>query len=53
VAAVLEAGFELLPSFAAPHYSVVLPAYDGSSAQLLLEVLGEPRRNPYHVGRSR
>lgn len=51
VGTVVDAGFELLPSFAAPHYSIVLPTYDEPSAQLLLEVLGEPRRNPYYVGR--
>lgn len=41
----LDAGFELLATFAAPHYRIVLPAYDG------LQVLGEVKRNPHFVGR--
>ncbi|HEU5085129.1 MAG TPA: hypothetical protein VFU14_17440 [Acidimicrobiales bacterium] len=50
-ASLVGGGFGLLPSFAAPHYSVVLPAYDGAHAQRLLEVLGEVKRNPHFVGR--
>jgi hypothetical protein len=51
VGSVIDAGFGLLPSFAAPHYSVVLPAYDEAHARRLLEVLGEVKRNPHFVGR--
>lgn len=49
--ALVAAGFELLPTFAAPHFSVVLPAYYEASAEHLLDVLGEVQRNPYYVGR--
>lgn len=47
----VETGFVLLPTFAPPHYSVVLPAYDGTSAERLLEALGDVQRNPYFDGR--
>lgn len=50
-ASVVEAGFGLLPSFAAPHYSVVLPAYDEVDIRRLLEVLGPVKSNPHFVGR--
>jgi hypothetical protein len=50
VADVLAGGFELLPTFVAPHYSVLLPSYDGRSAQRLLDVLGEMKPNPFYVG---
>ena len=43
--------FNLLPTFAAPHYSVLLPSCDEGSAQRSLDVLGEMRRNPFYVGR--
>lgn len=49
----LEAGFELLPTFAAPHVSVVLPSYTEDVAQRLLDVFGEVRINPEHVRRER
>lgn len=45
------AGFGLVPTFAAPHYSVRLPIYTEEQAQLLIETLGEVIRNPYHVRR--
>lgn len=51
VSDLLAADFNLLPTFAAPHYSVLLPSYDESSAQRLLDLLGEMRRNPFYVGR--
>jgi hypothetical protein len=51
VSELLAAGFQLLPTFRAPHYSVVLPAYGEESARRLLDVLGEVKRNPYYVGR--
>ncbi|MGQ0623727.1 MAG: hypothetical protein ACT4PP_03590 [Sporichthyaceae bacterium] len=51
--ALLDAGFALLPSFLAPHYSIVLPAYSESVARRLIEVLGEVHPNPYYVGRRR
>lgn len=48
----IEADFDLIATFAPPHYSVVLPAYDVEIAQRLLEVLGEVRHNPHHLRRS-
>jgi hypothetical protein len=51
VSSLLDAGFALLATFAAPHYSVVPPAYDEASVRHLLEVLGEVKRYPHFVGR--
>lgn len=47
----IDAGFELLPTFAPPHVSVVLGAYDEATAELLIDALGDVHRNPYYVGR--
>lgn len=47
----LSAGFQLLPTFNAPHHSIVLPAYSEAEARRLSEVLGEVMSNPYFVGR--
>jgi hypothetical protein len=44
---VLEAGFDLLPTFNAPHYSVVLPSYTEAIAALLVEAFGEVKPNPH------
>lgn len=44
-------GFGLLPTFSAPHYSVVLDPYTSERAQRLLDLLGEVRANPHHVRR--
>ena len=51
VGCIVETGFGLLPTFGAPHYSVVLPSYTGEAAQHL--VLGEVMVNPHHVRRER
>ncbi|MBA2279759.1 MAG: hypothetical protein M3527_09590 [Actinomycetota bacterium] len=51
VGSLLDAGFELLATFAAPHYSVILPSYTRDSAQRLIKALGEVRPNPHHVRR--
>lgn len=50
MAAVQAAGFELLASFIAPHYSVVLPSYTENEVRRLLDVLGEPLPNPHFIG---
>ncbi len=42
----IEAGFDLIPTFDAPHYSVVLPSYTEASAGLLVEACGEGKPNP-------
>lgn len=52
VRVVTEAGFLLLPTFAAPHYSIVLANYTEQAAQRLIAVLGPVRSNPYFVRRS-
>lgn len=44
----VEAGFDLLPTFAPPHVSVVLPSYTEDVAERLLDVFGEVRINPHH-----
>lgn len=51
VGAVTEAGFHLLPSFSAPHYSIVLDDYTDEAAERLVAVLGAVQPNPYHVRR--
>jgi hypothetical protein len=51
VRSIVESGFELLPTFAAPHYSILLPAYTEREAQRLLDVLGEVSINRHHVRR--
>ena len=45
------AGFALLPTFVAPHYSVVLEPYTAQRAGQLIEALGAIRSNPHHVRR--
>lgn len=51
VGLLIKGGFGLLPSFAAPHYSVVLDPYTSERALRLLDLLGEVRANPHHVRR--
>lgn len=43
-----QAGFELLATFARPHFSVRMPSLD--AAQDLFDALGELRLNPYAGG---
>ena len=51
VAALIAEGFELLPTFRRPHFTVRLP--DGQPLQLvrLVQALGRAEPNPYHGGR--
>ncbi len=42
-----SAGFELLPTFQAPHYDVVLPAATLKVATTLVSVFGAAQRNLY------
>ncbi len=51
VAAVVSGGFELLPTFSAPHYRVVLGTYTEEQAQRLIDVLGDARANSHYVRR--
>jgi hypothetical protein len=43
-----QAGFEMLPTFARPHFSVLMPGLD--TAPALFDALGELRMNPYAGG---
>lgn len=47
----VDGGFELLPTFAAPHYSIVLEPYTSERLEELLELLGEIQDNPHFVRR--
>ena len=49
----LDAGFQLLPTFGAPHYSIALVAYTEDQAERLITALGEVNANPFFVRRSR
>lgn len=42
-----EAGCVLLPTFAVPHYDVLLPATTEAAAGTLLSLFGPAERNPY------
>ena len=44
-------GFELLATFAVPHYSVVLEPYTSQRVEELLELLGDVHANPHFVRR--
>lgn len=48
----VEVGFDLIPTFNAPHYSVVLPSYTETSAALLVEAFGEVKPNPHFERRN-
>jgi len=48
----IEADFELLPTFAAPHYSIRLLSYTESQAERLISTLGEVQENPFFTRRS-
>lgn len=52
VGQLVSAGFDLLPSFRRPHYTVRLEKDDDSILATLLNALGPERANPYH-GRQR
>ncbi len=44
---VREAGYELLPTFDAPHFDVVVPTATADAASTLLSLFGPAERNPY------
>jgi len=50
VGALLDADFELLPTFNNPHYTLRLATCDDAELSRLLAALGQPRNNPYHGG---
>lgn len=47
----LAAGFALLPTFAAPHYSLVLPSYTREAAAKVIEAFGDVKANPHYKPR--
>lgn len=49
---ILAAGFDLMPTFNAPHYSVVLPSYTEADAARLVEAFGEVKPNPHFERRN-
>jgi len=49
VSALVDGGFAVLPSFAAPHVSIVLPTYDEVCAGALVSILGPEHVNPYYL----
>ena len=51
VSALTAVGFEVLPTFSAPHVSIVLPKYDDRVAELLLAALGAVQQNPHRERR--
>ncbi len=51
VRSIERAGFELVPTFTATHYSVRLPIYTATQAQRLIDALGAAVRNPHYVRR--
>ncbi len=48
VGALVDAGFELLPTFNWPHYTVRLASAEDDELARLLVVLGQARENLYH-----
>ena len=46
--ALLDAGYDLMPTFSAPHYSLVLPSYTEATAAQLIELFGEVKPNPHY-----
>jgi hypothetical protein len=49
VTAVIAAGFAVLPTFSAPHVSIVLPDYDEACVQALIALFGPEQPNPHYV----
>ena len=49
VANLIETGFPVLPTFAAPHVSIVLPEYDEVHVRTLIEILGPELPNPHYL----
>ncbi|MHB8669509.1 MAG: hypothetical protein ACYDAD_02950 [Acidimicrobiales bacterium] len=51
VGQVRRAGFEILPTFGRPHFTVVLPDVGEATLGRLLDALGAAEPNPYYGGR--
>jgi hypothetical protein len=48
---VRRAGFEMLPTFGRPHFTVMMPGADQVTMGRLLDALGAAEPNPYYGGR--
>jgi hypothetical protein len=49
VVALLDAGFDVLATFSAPHVSIVLPDYDEFHVRALIALFGPEHPNPHYV----
>jgi hypothetical protein len=49
VATLVQAGFVVLPTFSAPHVSIVLPDYDATCVQALIGFFGPEQPNPHYM----
>jgi hypothetical protein len=49
VGAVVAAGFELLPTFRRPHFTIRLDGDSTAEVRRLLEAMGQPEDNPYNA----
>jgi hypothetical protein len=53
VVELIEGGFPVLATFAAPHVSIVLPEYDEAHVHALVDILGPEQPNPYYLRTTR
>ena len=53
VGALVDAGFDLLPTFRRPHFTMLLSSDAELDLRRLLNALGSPQVNPYHGSRRR
>lgn len=49
VADLVDGGFPVLATFAAPHVSIVVPVYDEAHVRALIEILGPEQPNPHYM----
>jgi hypothetical protein len=49
VADLIDGGFIVLATFAAPHVSIVLPEYDEVHVRALVDLFGPEQTNPYYL----
>jgi hypothetical protein len=45
----LDGGFAVLPTFVAPHVSIVLPESDEAHVRTLIGILGPDQPNPHYM----
>lgn len=53
IGSLVDAGFELLPTFRRPHFTLLLSSDAEHDLRRLLNALGLPQVNPYHGSRRR